>query len=131
VTVPFSRRSTLFLGAAAAAACTGAKPQSTGSSDLAVIYVGFEVDSITGYHASDLERVGCRYKISSDAFRTAIRSRSAATGFDERDLKAEVINGRTKMYIDAQGIMKSPAGYSTVDKRRFEGALVPAGRCKG
>ena len=97
---------------------------------LNVIYADFRVDPITGYHAKDLERVGCRFTISARVFETLLKSRVEKSDFNAWDLRGEVIsNDGTKMYVDRDGILKNSSGFFRIDKERFVRALVPTKKC--
>ncbi|QNA85046.1 hypothetical protein G4G27_14360 [Sphingomonas sp. So64.6b] len=108
---------------------TDKAPQSH-QAEFDVIYSDFGVDPITGYHEEEIERVGCRYKISADDFASLIIGRASDKEYSNTDIKAEIISdNQERMYVDDSGVLKRSSGYFKINIEKFEKVLVLTKPC--
>lgn len=114
----------LFLSAAS---CTG----SAEASNLLVYNVGFDVDTITGYHESDFPRAGCKGFINDRTFNSLMKRPSRRVSYDRNDVKAMIkARGGRVYFVDYSGVVRSGQNLYLIDKNRFERAIRYASKCE-
>jgi hypothetical protein len=105
-------------------------PPTQRQGEVSVIYADFEVDPIAGYHENEIERVGCRYRMSATDFDSLIIRRVSREEYSGLDIKAKVIKDNLEvMYIDDSGVMRSSSGFFQIDTKKFEQLIIPAKAC--
>jgi hypothetical protein len=96
-----------------------------------VRYYGFDVQRITGLLEEEMERYGCSFEITREAFnRAALSERSAAQPYNSKDVRAKIVFGSETVFIDRFGAARRVGGEEfSVDKELFAASLVAAGPC--
>jgi hypothetical protein len=119
-----------LLGAVLSVGLCGACSRPATAHDLVVYHVGFDVDTITGYHEADFPRAGCRGAIDEKTFKSLLRRPVRPVKYLSDDVKAMVIAGKGEIYyLDYGGVTRLGSHVYTIDKSRFEKAIKYAAKC--
>jgi hypothetical protein len=89
--------------------------------NLTVYHVGFNVDTITGFHESNFPKAGCKGKINEQIFLSLIGSITNDVHYRNDDVKSLIISPNMgKYYIDYYGNVRNGNNFYKIDTEKFE-----------
>jgi hypothetical protein len=102
---------------------------SANARNMKVYYVGFDVDTITGYHESDLPKVGCKAEIDENVFKNLLKHSTNAK-YNSNDVKAMVQeNDGGSYFIDYYGVVHHGREFYVINKKDFDSSLKYLVKC--
>ena len=97
---------------------------------LTVYHVGFDVDTITGFHESEFPKYGCKGKINERVFLSILGSKIKNVNYRSDDVKSMVVSPESgSYYIDFYGTVRHGVEYFRINKNKFEKNIVYVGKC--
>lgn len=110
-----------------AATSKRASPNQTGT----VYFFGFDVPRVTGIPEHEMEKFGCKFKITEPDLIAAMASPQPphVPDYNALDVRAKISFPKETYYIDHQGVLYKQGRPLLIDKAKFNDALMEPEPC--